>query len=798
MASKSLGTLTLDLIAKTGGFISGMDQAERKSQKWRKQVESDAKAAGVAIGTIATAAAAVGVAGIKLLQSTAAQVTETDRWAKSLNMSTQELLAWQFAAQKAGMSGDNMADIFKDLGDKIGDAVINKSGEAVDALDALGLSAEKLSKVSPDKQMLAIGEALGKISTNAGKTTILESLGNNLSKMLPLFDNNNQKLKEFIQLSKDYGVAPDPASIDDLVKVNSLFEDMETQAKALKMEIATGLAKVDLSPMQDALKDLRDVFTDKAVLEGLVEIVSQVSQLAGYMGQAAKFVKPFLDQIGGSFKVTDDATDSAIKTRIEWLKEARKTSDSIRTLPDRLTGLKPNSEEIDSELEHLNKVMNNRKAGSVLNLPFAQATVATDGFALPAGGSNGKPKNNKGSSGGNKLENAYKSMEQGYLRQIALIDKVNGKEKETTELQKIQFDISSGKLTGLNEYQKLNLESLATEIDKLHVLGKFKDMQEELLTPEERLLKTTQERLKLLYEAKNTGFVNDDDFNKAAKGIAESSVMDMPSFAGIDPMYGGQSGELKKVDDAQQELEKWYQTQLEMLDENRRNKAELNEQWDAQELEIKRKHQEQLSAIEESRNMLMLSSMVDGFGAMADATRTAFGEQSGIYKAAFIAQKAAAVAQATIAIEQGIAMAAANPFPYNLAAMASVAASTAGLVSNIAAVGMAHSGIDSVPETGTWLLQKGERVVTSQTSAKLDATLERVGRDTNAGGNTYQPSFEMHVNGNPDDRTIAMMEQAVKRGAQQGYMMVTSDLAQGKGSASKALGSGWGVKRRTG
>ena len=40
MASKSLGTLTIDLIAKTGGFISGMDKAERASEngesKYRK------------------------------------------------------------------------------------------------------------------------------------------------------------------------------------------------------------------------------------------------------------------------------------------------------------------------------------------------------------------------------------------------------------------------------------------------------------------------------------------------------------------------------------------------------------------------------------------------------------------------------------------------------------------------------------------------------------------------------------------------------------------------------------------
>ena len=301
MASKSLGTLTIDLIAKVGGFVSGMDKAERSSAKWRKQVESDVKAAGAALATIgvaaATAAVSASAAGIALLKSTSDQITETDRWAKSLRMSTQDLLAWQFAAEKAGITGDQMADIFKDIGDKIGDAVLNKSGEAVDALDALGLSAEKLSKTTPEKQLLAISDALSKVKTNAEKTTILESLGNDLSRLLPLFDNNNTKLNQFIQLAKDYGVAPDEKSINDLLKVSEVFQDLELQAKGLKVEIASGLAKVDLTPIQKGLDDLKLVFTDPAVLEGLAKLVGGVAELVGWMGKLASESANFLSHI---------------------------------------------------------------------------------------------------------------------------------------------------------------------------------------------------------------------------------------------------------------------------------------------------------------------------------------------------------------------------------------------------------------------------------------------------------------------------------------------------------------------
>jgi hypothetical protein len=47
-------------------------------------------------------------------------------------------------------------------------------------------------------------------------------------------------------------------------------------------------------------------------------------------------------------------------------------------------------------------------------------------------------------------------------------------------------------------------------------------------------------------------------------------------------------------------------------------------------------------------------------------------------------------------------------------------------VSSLMLAGMAHDGLDSVPKAGTWFLDKGERVTTEKTSAKLDRTLDDV------------------------------------------------------------------------
>lgn len=471
MASKSLGTLTIDLIAKVGGFVSGLDKAQRSSAKWRRQIESDVKAAGAAVATIGVAAAGAAVtaatAGIALLKSTSDQITETDRWAKSLKVSTQELLAWQFAAEKAGVSGDQIADIFKDIGDKIGDAVLNKSGEAVDALNALGLSADKLSKTTPDKQLLAIGEALSKINTNAEKTNILESLGNDLSKLLPLFDNNNQKLNQFIQLAKDYGVAPDPKSIDDLVKVNQFFQDLEAQASGLKMEIAAGLAKVDLSPLQTGLDDLKKTFTDPAVLQGLSELVGGVASLVGWLGNAASELGRLVENFQGGQKVAAGASRIEIERRIKNL-EADLNDKGF------LAGVNRIGMDTDAKRKELAD-LRSRIAGLKdfqTTLPVNAAVVSggtSASFKLGKGEVNGKPTADAGSK---KLESAFRTTEQSYLRQIALIDTTGKKTAEVTEQQKLQFDIADGRLEGLNETQRQRLELLAIEVDRLNAVKK--------------------------------------------------------------------------------------------------------------------------------------------------------------------------------------------------------------------------------------------------------------------------------------------------------------------------------------
>ncbi|MDT3722384.1 phage tail tape measure protein [Pseudomonas oryzihabitans] len=245
------------------------------------------KTTGVAMAGLATASIAAGAASLALLKRTAEATAESDRWAKSLGMNTTTLIEWQYAAERAGLSGDNIADIFKDLNDKIGDVLVTGGGEAVDALNKLGLSAKALAQLSPDKQLEAIAASLSKVGSQAEKTNILESLGNDLSRLLPLLENGGAELERYKQQARDFGISLNPQQVNDLVKANEILKDIGDQLHGIENQMVAGLANVDLSSLNDSMADLRATVTDPRFVQGLADLAAGVLKFTTFLASAA-------------------------------------------------------------------------------------------------------------------------------------------------------------------------------------------------------------------------------------------------------------------------------------------------------------------------------------------------------------------------------------------------------------------------------------------------------------------------------------------------------------------------------
>ena len=179
------------------------------------------------------------------------------------------------------------------------------------------------------------------------------------------------------------------------------------------------------------------------------------------------------------------------------------------------------------------------------------------------------------------------------------------------------------------------------------------------------------------------------------------------------------------------------------------------------------------------------------FGSMTDMLEASGDKQSGIYKAMFAANKAFAIAQSLVSIQQGIAQAAANPFPLNLAAMASVAAATAGIVSNISSVaGVFHGGTDYVPKEASYLLDKGERVLSPRQNSDLTNYLNGRQENSTSGDIIINNNTSSNVSATrgADGKTYVTIDEVEK--------MVTGQLASPNSRISKAMQQNLNVARR--
>lgn len=239
--------LRVRLSADGQQLIGELKAAENSVQKFGSKVASGVVTAAKWATGIAAAGAAVTT---YLVAANADAIRQIDQFADSLDMSTQTLTEWQHAAESVGVSGENMQSIFQDLQDKIGDFATTGGGEATDVFESLNIAAEDLMRLSPDKQLIAIADAMQDVNQNQ-KVFFMESLASDSTRLLPLLENNAQGLKK---LQLEAQVLGRSISDIDAAKVTESALAMD-KTKGLMTGLANEIT-VSLAPMLTGVSNM--------------------------------------------------------------------------------------------------------------------------------------------------------------------------------------------------------------------------------------------------------------------------------------------------------------------------------------------------------------------------------------------------------------------------------------------------------------------------------------------------------------------------------------------------------------
>lgn len=296
-----------------------------------------------------------------------------------------------------------------------------------------------------------------------------------------------------------------------------------------------------------------------------------------------------------------------------------------------------------------------------------------------------------------------------------------------------------------------------------------------------------QQEIKQLHTA---GLLDDNQYNTARLNLSAEYYQKRAAMSTLNPSQ--QSADTKRAElDA---LQAQYDTQIQMAGDNEEQLTAIKENYERQRYDIQLKYAQQQAVAQNQTTLSYINSVSTMADSMATILAAAGDKSSAAYKTMFALSKAFAIANATLNLTTAITQAMAAPSSLEpvqkFANMAAIAAAGGALVSQIAGAtltGMAHDGITNVPQEGTWLLQKGERVLSAQQNA--DFTNFMSGGNNGSTGNQGGATIVQHitVTGNGDKTLKEAMQQAAKDGAQQGYDMVLRDT-NSRGNISRSIG----------
>ncbi|WP_414430855.1 hypothetical protein ACMG4M_05345 [Alcanivorax sp. IL3] len=286
MASRSLGVLTLDLIARVGGFEKGMDSAARLSKKRMGEIRKEIKMAGT---VIAGFAAGAGASLVLLTQDTLQLSNEVVRLSQVSNTGYKDFQRYAAGAKFLGVEQDKLADIFKDTGDKVGDFLETGGGPLVDFFDNIapkaGITAKQFRDLSGPQALELYVKGLEAANLSQSQMTFyMEAIASDATQLLPLLRNNAEGFRLFGDQAEKAGAILSDDTLQAAQELEATLYLLEQSSQGFKNQVSQATLPV--------LQSLAEEFSNVTETGLLAEQVG--STLAGVMkGLAATAVGAF-------------------------------------------------------------------------------------------------------------------------------------------------------------------------------------------------------------------------------------------------------------------------------------------------------------------------------------------------------------------------------------------------------------------------------------------------------------------------------------------------------------------------
>lgn len=762
MSGDILSRIQILLDANTANFEQNLQNAQRTSVSTFDKIKSSAKVMGTAVA--AGAASAVGALAA-MAWETANQAAELEKFAFRANTTTQDFQKMAVGAQAYGIEQEALSDMMKDFNEKMGELTTIGAGGGVDFFEQIAVKTEgsaaaaeklilKMQKLSgPEALQLYVDKLEEAGVTQEQMSFYLESMASDMTDLIPLLINGGEGMKLYSDAAERAGLVMSDETIAQakILKEQMYLLDLQMQGAKNQLMQAVIPAFVDIA--QAFFGGSEQGIQFSGVAEGIAKVLKGVAAVAIGAVTSIQLLGKALGGMAAIGGAIWNETDWYEMNPIGLVKAAYEARAEISALTNEMKADMHST--IIGAADRLDGMWNSTSSGTAAQMAALRSVEKTTGGVNAGLGTlvekqdKAEKSAKKATKANSELNNVLRDQERALEQAKRLVyeygdELLRIEEDLKKDLEEIQG--ATLKAEAKDRYSAL-AKAQAASRKQLYVAELENELYEHRKTEEEKLADELRIN-KLRLDAQRGLNKNEIDLRKQAlddKYRLELSQIDKEKRSRVNTAMAAWGGTYSDMT-GQGEDHALSQKRFSRIDESQELfDAQMALADTAEEREaIWEAHHNRMQFIEQdyfrSRANMQLQYGMSYVQGAAGVLAQVLGENSKAYQAMFAIQKAMAIAQVMMNAPTTFSnvYTSVSQIPYVGWVMAPVAAgaavalqlaqaATIGSVSFNPA-GMAHDGIDRIPEEGSWWLDKGERVLTEQTSSKLDNTLEEIRR----------------------------------------------------------------------
>ncbi|OJY34649.1 MAG: hypothetical protein BGP11_08515 [Rhodobacterales bacterium 65-51] len=239
MAAQAIGSLFVALGLDSAAFQAGI-----------KQVQSQATAFAGRLGKALGAAAAAAVPAMTAIGVAAANAgAEIKRAAQLANAAPEEFQGWAAGAQSVGIEQEKLADILKDVNDRVGDFIATGGGPMADFFERVaplvGVTADQFRNLSGPQALQLYVDSLQKANLNQQDFTFfMEAMASDSTALVPLLRDGGKAMAEYAAKAAALGVVLDSNTVASFARAKQSFSEVQMALTGFRNLIAAQVVPV--------------------------------------------------------------------------------------------------------------------------------------------------------------------------------------------------------------------------------------------------------------------------------------------------------------------------------------------------------------------------------------------------------------------------------------------------------------------------------------------------------------------------------------------------------------------------